>query len=166
MALALFVACRGSRTNAGFDATFGQKTDGQPNTPLDAEGAPVSDGGEHPDVAPELIADATANSGDSMGDGGNGCDVNLTTETFPDGPIGDGGATVGGCVSCARSSCQAELSTCNADCLCAAAVVAVLDCVQTDLKFGECWAAHLTTANQMRVAICISHHCLPECSNR
>jgi hypothetical protein len=46
--------------------------------------------------------------------------------------LGNAGATVGGCVACAETSCRSQLGACTADCPCATSAPAFVACLATE----------------------------------
>jgi hypothetical protein len=87
----------------------------------------TSDAG--PDVAaPGLDSSTLADTGD---DGGLACviDADLTTAAPPDAALNDSGASVGTCISCARTTCSSGVVACNTDCACNVAFDCLFNCL-------------------------------------
>lgn len=89
-------------------------------------------------------------------------DADLNTINPGDAAIGDGGASVGTCLQCARSSCPSQISACNADCACKDAVVGFAGCVQT-MPVTTCGAALTGTSLGQDLALCLIGSCRPAC---
>ena len=109
---------------------------------------------------------------DAPTDAGVACTVDADLATFnpPDASIGDSGATTGGCVTCTRAQCGAELSDCNKDCACKQALIDFFACVQTGkslLACGQSVSTGLppdTTATLQALGLCIYGGCKTACN--
>jgi hypothetical protein len=90
----------------------------------------------------------------------------ITTIALPEAPIGDAGATVSGCIACAKSSCSAQLAACNAECTCESSVPAFAECLATGMyTFDQCteffsfWLDPAST----QLPLCLSQSCASQC---
>jgi hypothetical protein len=119
-----------------------------------------------------LAGCGTKNDGAGAADGGaaaSNCPTgtDLTTVMVPATVISDAGATLAGCASCAKSSCQAELGACNADCLCQSEVPAFLACLATGaFRFDEC-VTRLGFRGEragLPLSNCLQRNCVASCS--
>lgn len=68
-------------------------------------------------------------AGQDVKDSAPACDTtNDPTAKVPDASIGDGGATTGLCLSCAKTKCSKEYDACKQDCPCQKVAADALDC--------------------------------------
>jgi hypothetical protein len=109
--------------------------------------------------------EAGAPDGESPSNCPTGTD--LTTLMVPATVISDAGATLSGCASCAKSSCQAELGACNGDCLCQSEVGAFLACLDTGrFRFDECVTrlGFQSEPTGLPLSNCLQQNCVASCS--
>jgi len=79
-----------------------------------------------------------------------GCvvDADIEALSLPDAAPGDAGLSTGGCVSCIREDCNAELVACAADCACTTDVLAFLACTRGGGSTGACGAPLVTGSSE------------------
>jgi hypothetical protein len=110
---------------------------------------------------------------DAPTDAGCAADVDLNTVQVPDADINDAGANTILCVNCLRAGCQAEITECNADCVCETDLVTLFDCIAEAgaggvSSFQGCgFTSFGNNANELGIALalygCAQKNCTPEC---
>jgi hypothetical protein len=111
---------------------------------------------------------------DAPTDAGCLADVDLNTIQIPDADINDAGANTDLCVGCVRSNCPAEVTACNADCICKTDLIDLFDCVAeagagNSGSFQGCALSSFAGGGQAEQLLalefyaCASKNCLVQC---
>jgi hypothetical protein len=110
----------------GLGACGSSSNDTGPSTTNDAGGDGTSPGSDS-------STSETGSADGPLGDDGGACviDADLTTVSPPDAALNDAGASVGTCISCARTTCNVGVANCNDDCACNNALVCLFNCLST-----------------------------------
>ncbi len=84
---------------------------------------------------------------------------------IPDAAINDAGATTASCFSCARSSCSAEVSACNAECECVNTITTLFTCLGNGGTIITCGSGLIAGGSQAATPLgsCIVQKCGPQC---
>jgi hypothetical protein len=94
---------------------------------------------------------------------------------IPDAAIGDGGATTGKCIACVKTSCAAEVKTCQGDCSlsdtelgCQDLAGKAIECYTKTQNFLSCAGGFITARKStqalgLALGNCVSNSCKTEC---
>jgi hypothetical protein len=96
-------------------------------------------------------------------------DADLANPNLPDASLADGATSVGECLSCVESKCQAEVTACNdttTDCSCKQLIYDFLSCVSGGKSIFSCGSSLVVGAPQTAqdLGLCVYGNCIKDCA--
>ena len=89
-------------------------------------------------------------------------DADLATASFPDAAIG-GDASVGTCITCARTNCGSQIMSCDMDCSCKTTLGTFFGCVGGGMTPQKCAGPVLQNQAAQSLGLCVYSSCQNEC---